>query len=74
MLYGSEAGGIADLLGPHDSVGELSFERNGGSVVIPDARFQGDNVCDPTQNSSLIRLDIHLDDLFPFIATKRGTT
>ena len=49
-LYGPEAGEVAVLSGPHDLVGGLSFERNGPSVMIPDARF-GDNIRDPTQRT-----------------------
>ena len=48
VLDGHEAGEVAVLPGPHNLTGGLKFERNGPSIVIPDA-WSGDNIRDPAQ-------------------------
>ena len=47
---GLEAGGVAVLPGPGNLEGWPGFERNSGSVLIPDARF-GDNINGPRQRT-----------------------
>jgi len=47
---GLEAGGVAVLPGPGNLEGWPGFERNSGSVLIPDARFE-DNINGPRQRT-----------------------
>ena len=51
VLYGHEASEVAVLPGLHSNLtGGLSFERNGPSIVIPDAR-SGDNTHNSVQRT-----------------------